>query len=87
VAESGVPGYEATAWSMLMGPAKLPRAVVMRIHSDTARFLDNSEVRNRLAREGAEPSGASPEKSAQFLRAEIERWAGVIKGAGVKVDN
>ncbi len=87
VAESGVPGYEATAWSMLMGPAKLSRAIVARIQTDTARFLDNAEVRGRLAREGAEPSGASPEKSTQFLQAEIERWAAVIKGAGVKVDN
>ena len=84
VAESGVPGYEATAWSMLMAPAQTPRALVTRIHTTTARAIDNAEVRKRYASEGGEAVGSTPEAAAKYLTAEIQRWAKVIKEAGVR---
>jgi len=84
VAEAALPGYEATAWSMLLAPAKTPQAIITKTHTDTARFLQQPDVKARLAREGAEPSGIDPKKSAEFLKAEITRWAKVIREAGVK---
>ncbi len=84
VAESGVPGYEATAWSMLMAPAQTPRTLVTRIHSTTARAIDNAEVRKRYAAEGGEAVGSTPEAAVKYLAAEIQRWAKVIKEAGVR---
>ena len=84
VAESGVPGYEATAWSMLMAPAPTPRALITRIHASTARAIDNADVRKRYAAEGGEAVGSAPEAASKFLVTEIQRWAKVIKEAGLR---
>ncbi len=86
VAESGVPGYEATAWSMLMAPGQTPRALIMRIHLTTAKAIDNAEVRKRYAADGGEAVGSTPEFAGKFLTSEIQRWAKVIKEAGVRSD-
>jgi tripartite-type tricarboxylate transporter receptor subunit TctC len=86
VAESGVPGYEATAWSMLMVPAGTPRPVVERIHESAVKLLDNAEVKKRFAADGGEAVSSSGEQARKFLVAEIQRWARVIKDAGVKAD-
>jgi tripartite-type tricarboxylate transporter receptor subunit TctC len=87
VAESALPGYQATAWSMLLAPAKTPQPVIAKVHGDTARFLEQADVKARLAREGAEPSGISPKESGEFLKAEVARWAKVIQETGLKGDN
>ena len=87
VAESALPGYEATAWSMLMTPAQTPRVLVAHIHASAARAIDNAEVRKRYAAEGGETVGSTPEYAAKFLTAEIQRWAKVIKEAGVRGEN
>ena len=87
VAESGVPGYEATAWSMLMVPAQTPRALITRIYTTTTKAIDNAEVRKRYATEGGEAVGSPPELATKYLTAEIQRWAKVIKEAGVRGDN
>jgi tripartite-type tricarboxylate transporter receptor subunit TctC len=87
VAESALPGYEATAWSMLLAPAQTPRAVVTRIHASAARVLDSAEIRKRYAAEGGEAIGSTPDYAFKFLAAEIQRWAKVIKEAGVRGEN
>ena len=84
VAESGVPGYEATAWSMLMVPAGTSKALVSRIHESTVRLLDNAEVKKRFASDGGEATSSTGEQAGKFLREEIQRWAKVIKEAGVR---
>jgi tripartite-type tricarboxylate transporter receptor subunit TctC len=84
VAESGVPDYEATAWSMLAVPAQTPRAIIARIHASTARVLDNAEVRKRYAADGGETVASTPEYATKFLATEIQRWAKVIKEAKVQ---
>ena len=84
VAESGVAGYEATAWSMLMVPTGTPRPLVMRIHESTVRVLEIAEVRKRFASDGGEAVSSTGEQAAKFLREEIQRWAKVIKEAGVR---
>ena len=87
VAESGVPGYEATAWSMLMAPAQTPRALITRIYIATAKAMDNAEVRKRYAAEGGDAVASTPEAASKYLTAEIQRWAKVIKEAGVHGEN
>ncbi len=84
VAESGLPGYEATAWSMLMAPAQTPRALITRIHASTAKTIDNADVRKRYAAEGGEAVGSTSEAASKFMNAEIQRWAKVIKEAGLR---
>ena len=87
VAESGVPGYEATAWSMLMVPAGTPRALIARLHESAVRVLDHADVRKRFAADGGEATSSTGEQAAKFLREEIQRWAKVIKEAGVQGEN
>ncbi len=86
VAESGVPGYEATAWSMLMVPAGTPKVLLARIHESTLRVLENADVRKRFAADGGEATSSTGEQAAKFLREEIQRWAKVIQEAGVRAE-
>jgi tripartite-type tricarboxylate transporter receptor subunit TctC len=86
VAESGVPGYEAIAWYMLLVPAKTPPAVVNQINAETAKALKTPEMVDMLARAGTDPLGDSPRDSAEFLKLEIARWGKVIKQVGVRIE-
>jgi len=86
VAESGLPGYEAIAWSMLLAPAKTPVSIVGKVHADTARFLDRSDVKARLVNEGAESAGWDPKKSRNYFAVEVARWSKVARDAGVKAE-
>ena len=87
VAEGGVPGFEATSWLMLLGPAKTPRAVVARLHEETARFLEQPDVRKRIAADGGEPVGSPPDQAAAYLKSQVERWAQVIRAANIQPES
>ena len=86
VAESGVPGFEATAWFMLLAPAKTPAALVQRIARDAAAVVAKPDVASRFSRDGAEPVGSTPERAAAFLKSEIARWGKVVKAAKLQVE-
>jgi tripartite-type tricarboxylate transporter receptor subunit TctC len=86
VAEAGVPGYEATAWYMLLVPAKTPAPVISQLHGETVKGLQASDMREMLAKAGSEPVGNTPREAAEFLKLEIARWGKVIKQANVKVE-
>ena len=84
VAESGVPGYEVASWYGLLAPAQTPRAIVDRLNREVVAILRQPEVRDRLAADGAEAVGNSPEEFAAHIRRELARWAAVIKAAGIR---
>ena len=84
VSESGVPGYEVTAFYGLSAPAKTPRPIVDRLHAETVRAINAPEIREKLQGLGAEPVGNTPEQYAAFMQNEIAKWAKVIKAAGIK---
>jgi tripartite-type tricarboxylate transporter receptor subunit TctC len=84
--ESGFPGFEATTWYGLVGPAKLPVALAHRINEDVNKILLMPDVMEKLELSGAEDGGGSPEKFSQFMRVEQVKWAKVIKDANVKAD-
>ena len=84
VAESGVPGYEVTTAYGMAAPAKTPRAVLERLHSETLRALNAPEVRQRLQDLGADPVGNTAEQYTTFMQNEIAKWDKVIKAAGIK---
>jgi tripartite-type tricarboxylate transporter receptor subunit TctC len=86
IAESGYPGYEATTWYGLVGPAKLPADMVARMSADFNTVLQMPDVKARFAQYGAEDGGGTPEKFASFIQSESKKWAKVIKDANVKVD-
>jgi tripartite-type tricarboxylate transporter receptor subunit TctC len=83
VAESGVPGYEAASWYGVLAPAKTPRAIVMKLNSEVAHIAQLPEVRERLAADGADPGGNSPEEFGAYIRRELARWKTVIEQAKI----
>lgn len=86
VSESGLPGFEVTSWYGLFGPAALPKALVAKIDGDVSAALDSPEVEERLAKLGAEPAPLPPEEFARFVRAEVEKWAKVVRTSGIAAD-
>lgn len=86
IAESGVPGYETTAWWGIAVPAKTPEPIVRRLHTEVAKALHAPEARARMEEIGIEPVGLGPDEFAVFQRAEIVKWGKAVKGSGAKVD-
>jgi tripartite-type tricarboxylate transporter receptor subunit TctC len=86
VAESGVPGYEVSAWYGVLAPAGTPRPIVNRLSADLARMLRIPEVREALLAQGTDPVGSSPEEFGQHLRNEIQKWAKVVQASGLHAD-
>jgi tripartite-type tricarboxylate transporter receptor subunit TctC len=84
VAESGVPGYEATTWYGIMAAAGTPRPVVMRLHTVIAKAVALPEVNGILTAQGVDPVAITPDQFGAFLRSEITKWATVIKTSGAK---
>ena len=83
-AESGFPGIETGSSYGLLAPARVPAAIVKRLHGELARIARQPEIRERLEGQGAEVIGSAPEEFAAFIRSETARWARVIKAAGIK---
>ena len=86
VIESGVPGYEVVQWYGLLAPAGTPREIVMKINADMAQFLGRPDMAQRMAGEGGLPAPSTPEQFAALIKAEMERWSGVIKATGAKAE-
>jgi len=86
VAESGYPGYEVASWFGLLAPAGTPREIVARLHQEAVKALHAQDLGARLATEGAEPVGNTPEEFASFIRSEIGKYAKLIKAAGLKLE-
>ncbi|MGH8666797.1 MAG: Bug family tripartite tricarboxylate transporter substrate binding protein [Burkholderiales bacterium] len=82
--EAGLKGYEIVGWNGLFFPAGTPPAIVKTIHAQTVKMLAQPDVKERLATLGAEPVGNSPAEFAAFVRAEIAKWARIVKQAGLK---
>jgi len=85
--EEGFEGFEATTWYGLVAPAKLPPAVAQKVNRDVNTILAMPDVQEKLDTYGAEDGGGSQEKFAQFIRAEQEKWAKVVKDANVKIES
>ena len=84
--ELGLKDFDAVGWNGLLAPAGTPREIVERVHADTVRILRIPEVRDQLTGQGADIVANSPEQFAAWIRAEVGRWAEVIRVSGAKVD-
>ena len=84
VAESGLPGFEAYGWYGFAAPARTPRAIINRLHGEVAKIAQSPKMKTRLAGQGLELVGSSPEEFDAFIRAEVAKWSAVLKAAGVK---
>ena len=86
IAEAGVPGFEATQWYGVVTPARTPGAIVDRLAAEIRRSLAQPELKARLEAEGAQPANMGPAEFQGLIRAEIERWAKVIRAAHIQPD-
>jgi tripartite-type tricarboxylate transporter receptor subunit TctC len=83
MSEAGISGMAVYSWYGLAGPAKMPREVVARLHAEVLRAIALPALRDRLIAADADPVGSSPAEFAAHIRAELKRWATVIKTAGI----
>src|SRR5207249_4394377 len=86
IAESGLPGYEASSWYGVLAPAGTPREIVARLNSELVKALAQPEVRTSLLAEGAEPIGGTPEQFAAHIHSEKERLGKLIRDAKIRLE-
>lgn len=86
IAESGVPGYEVSAWYGLFAPAGTSPAIVQRLQAEVASALKDPALLQRLSALGAEPAGSTPEELSRFVRSEHDKWGKVVRQAGIRLD-
>ena len=87
LAESGVPGYEAVIWLGLMAPAKTPPAVLRKLNAEVAKIVNQPEVQKEWAAQGATGMTQSIEEFDRYLRGDIDKWAQIVRKAGIKAEN
>ena len=84
--EAGLKGYEVSAWYGMLVPLATPRDIISRLHDETVKALKLKDVAERLAADGAEPVGSTPEEFGEFIRRETGKWAKVVKTSGMRAD-
>lgn len=83
ITEQGLPGFEVNSWSAVMAPARTPPAVVRRLHAEIARIAASDEMKNFVLSQGSETAVLGPQELAAYLRADITKWAKVVKAAKI----
>jgi tripartite-type tricarboxylate transporter receptor subunit TctC len=86
IAESGVPGYEASSWYGVLAPASTPPAIVNKLHDAILNLLQLQDVKERLFGQGLEPSGETPEQFTKRIEREIQKWSKVVKATDARVN-
>jgi tripartite-type tricarboxylate transporter receptor subunit TctC len=84
IAEAGLPGYEATIWIGLMAPAGTPKPIVDKLNTEINKVLNRPDLKEAWAKQGAAPLIMTPAEFDKYLRADIEKWAKVIRNANIK---
>lgn len=86
IAESGLPQFEVSGWYGVLAPAGTPAPIVERLNREFLAVLAEPELRARLAAQGVEPTGSTPQEAAQWIRDDTEKWRRVISEAKISVD-
>ena len=81
-----LPGYETVVSYFLLAPAGTPADIISKLHAEAAKALKLPDVVERLARDGAEPVGNTPQETASYIKAEIDKWGPVVKASGARAD-
>jgi tripartite-type tricarboxylate transporter receptor subunit TctC len=84
VAESGLPGYESVSWYGVFATAGTPRPVVDRLNAEIRRIVAMPDIRDAMASQGAEPATDTPEEFAAIVKADVAKWARIVKATGAK---
>jgi tripartite-type tricarboxylate transporter receptor subunit TctC len=86
IRESGLPGYVDTTWHGWLAPAGTPRSIVMRLSSEIAKAVKSPDIVEKIASDGGEAIGSTPEEFSRLLGEEIARWRKVARAADVRVE-
>jgi tripartite-type tricarboxylate transporter receptor subunit TctC len=86
VIESGVPGFDVTAWHGVVAPARTPREIIAKLNKDIVGTLAMPDVQEELLVEGGEITPTTPEQFGAMIRAEFPKWTRVVKQAGITTD-
>ena len=86
IAESGVPGYENSTWHGWLAPAGTPPLILARLNAELVRSTRAADVVERLAPDGGEPVGSTPEEFSRFIAADMARWSKLVKDTGLRFD-
>lgn len=86
VAESGLPGFDVSAWNGILAPRGTPRPIVDRLNAEIHRIAQLPEVKKRAAEQGAELAVDTPEQFGAYIEAQIEKWGKVVRSSGMRAD-
>lgn len=86
ISEAGLPGYEAYAWGGMIGPANMPRDIVMKLNAAIVDTLKQKDVIDKMLADGTVPTPSSPEEFTAYMKAELKKWGAVVKMANIKLD-
>jgi tripartite-type tricarboxylate transporter receptor subunit TctC len=81
-----LPGFEVLSTDSVFAPAKTPAAILNRVHRDLAKVLNQPDVKEKLINSGGEPIGSRPEAFSAWLKAEVAKWAKLIKETGIRAE-
>jgi len=84
--EAGVPGYEASVWLALLGPAGMPRDIVTRLNAEVAKVMATPEAAKAFYDAGVEPTPSTPDAMSDYMVTELDRWGKVVRDIGIKVE-
>ncbi|HEX6006604.1 MAG TPA: tripartite tricarboxylate transporter substrate binding protein, partial [Burkholderiales bacterium] len=86
ISEAGLPGYEAYAWGGMIGPANMPRDIVMKLNKAIVDTLKQKDVIDKMLADGTVPTPSSPEEFTAYMKAELKKWGAVVKMANIKLE-
>lgn len=81
-----LPGFEVVGWYGVIGPAGMPAPLVARLHGELIKILNQPDVKSRIESDGSQPVGSSPEEFRRFMRADMDKWAKLVKESGAKLE-
>jgi len=86
IAESGLPGFEATIWQGVLAPAGTPGPIIERLHREISSLLASDDLKKQMIALGVVPMASSPDQFHTFIKSEIAKWAKVVRASAAKVD-
>jgi tripartite-type tricarboxylate transporter receptor subunit TctC len=86
LAEQGLPGFDATTWFGLVAPAGTPPDIIQAYQQKIAEVLKRDEIREKLQKLGIDTITTSPEEFGRFIQSEVDKWGGVVRAVGVKLN-
>ena len=86
VAESGVPGYEASVWYGIVAPARTPREIIIKLNGEAGKILRERGHRDKIAASDFEVTASTPEEFGEFIRSETAKWTKVVKASGARAE-